>query len=114
MELRVLGENDAAAYQPLRLRSLKEHPEAFGVAYEEEAEMPLADVSKRLTVPDAATLGAFVEGELVGIVTLSRFPRIKLRHRAMINSMYVSPRRFYATSLLMQGRWPIWKRCILP
>jgi len=91
MEIRLLGKNGAAVYQALSLQSLKEHPEAFGVAYEEEVEMPMADVGKRLTGADAATLGAFEANELIGIITLARFPRIKLRHRAMINSMYVTP-----------------------
>ncbi|MEZ4725895.1 MAG: hypothetical protein R3E79_02045 [Caldilineaceae bacterium] len=35
-EVRALGADDAAPYQVLRLRSLQEHPEAFGSAYEDE------------------------------------------------------------------------------
>lgn len=90
MDIRALTAADAAVYLPVRLRSLREHPEAFGASYEEEQDMPLDKVAAML-VPDSPTFGAFVSGDLAGITTLWRYPRAKMRHRAMLAGMYVVP-----------------------
>lgn len=91
VQVRVLNAQDAAAYQPLRLRALKEHPEAFASSYEDEARVPLGQVEERLSRTENTTFGAFVDGALAGVVTLARTPRPKLRHRASIVAMYVAP-----------------------
>ncbi|HEX2907228.1 MAG TPA: GNAT family N-acetyltransferase [Phototrophicaceae bacterium] len=90
MEVRTLTENDAAAYLTVRLRSLQEHPEAFGASYDEEQGMPLEKVAALLTSADSPTFGAFMDGALVGIATLWRYPRVKTHHRAMLTGMYVA------------------------
>jgi RimJ/RimL family protein N-acetyltransferase len=91
MNIRPLTEADAAVYQPVRLRSLREHPEAFGASYEEECETTPDKVAALLASPDSRFFGAFVDGGLVGIANLWRYPRAKTRHRAMLTAMYVVP-----------------------
>lgn len=90
--IRMLTAADAAGYHQLRIRSLREHPEAFGMAAEEEEATSLEEAAaKYLQVPESPTFGAFRDGRLVGIANLWRNPRIKSRHRAMLTGMYVAP-----------------------
>jgi ribosomal protein S18 acetylase RimI-like enzyme len=94
LAVRRLTEHDAAAYRAVRLRALREHPEAFAASYEEEVEEPVERAAERLrpTSPDRVmVLGAFLDGELVGITALVREWRQKVRHKASIAGMYVAP-----------------------
>ena len=92
--VRTLGPDDAVVYQALRLRGLREHPQAFTSSAEQEADKPLAWARQRLT-PDAARphdlfLGAFnAAAELSGIVGLEGRYRPKDRHNATLVGMYV-------------------------
>lgn len=91
VQVRLLSPADAAAYQPVRLRSLQEHPEAFSASYEGEVTRSLDTVAARLeTTPDGFMLGAWQGDSLVGIVGLYRSPGIKVRHRAIVGGMYVA------------------------
>jgi len=91
-QIRLLTTADAATYQALRLRSLQEHPEAFGSSYEDECQRPLAAVAERLQVTaDGFMLGAWQDETLVGLVGLHRSPGIKVRHRAGVGGMYIVP-----------------------
>jgi GNAT superfamily N-acetyltransferase len=91
-KIRRLDAEDAAAYRDLRLRALAEHPEAFATSAEEERARPLAEVVQRLEAgPEQVTLGAFDRELLVGMATLTRPARSKLRHRATLAAMYVVP-----------------------
>lgn len=91
-EVRVLSIEDAAAYQALRLRSLQEHPEAFGSSYEDEAGRTLETVQERLrTTEHHFTLGAWRGSDLVGTADFSRFLGVKRRHRGGVGGMYVAP-----------------------
>ena len=90
-QIRLLTPDDAASYQPLRLRALQEHPEAFGASYEDERQRSLETVAERLqATPDSFMLGAWERDALVGIVGLYRSPGIKVRHRAGVGGMYVA------------------------
>jgi len=89
MDIRILNREDAEVYQALRLRSLREHPEAFSSSEEEENGTPLEVMADQLT--HTPTFGAFLDGRLVGIVSLFRFPRVKTKHRAIVGGMYVAP-----------------------
>jgi ribosomal protein S18 acetylase RimI-like enzyme len=99
VEIRHLTEDDAAAYQDIRLRALREDPEGFSDTYEEAVKRPLSFTVERIRAHNPAdgtfTLGAFDgvsgAGALVGTVTLIRGQRVKLRHRADIVAMYVAP-----------------------
>src|ERR1700749_3333367 len=73
MEIRVLNEKDAATYWNLRHRSLQEEPFAFGKAAEEYEAIPIEAMVARLRdmAPDF-TLGAFEQGEMIGMATYIR------------------------------------------
>lgn len=90
--VRLLNSEDAADYQRLRLRSLTEHPEAFGASTEEEADTPHEKIGQMLarSLPDNPVFGAYLDGILVGIGTLGRYPRLKTQHRAIISGIYVA------------------------
>ena len=93
--IRPLGAADAAAFQALRLRGLRESPAAFGSTYEEEAGVPLDEVAARLArgaEGDDVVFGAFGNGGvLVGVAGLRRDSHRKARHRARVWGMYVAP-----------------------
>lgn len=95
MEIRQLTKRDADSFRELRLRALREHPEAFLDSYEVELETPVEKVAAQL---EAATqenfhMGAFLDGKLVGMAHFYRQEGAKLRHRALIGGMYVTPER---------------------
>jgi ribosomal protein S18 acetylase RimI-like enzyme len=111
MEIRRLTLDDAAAYRTLRLRSFREHPEAFTTSYEELEQQPLADSEKRMSAANIKFWGAFEDGRLVGYVGLDRETRAKCRHKATLVSMYVAPEfagrgigRALVDALLAQAR----------
>jgi RimJ/RimL family protein N-acetyltransferase len=103
MDIRLLNGEDAAAYQASRLRSLREHPEAFSSSAEEEEGTSLEVIAEQIS--HTPVFGAFLDGRLVGIVSLFRFPRTKTKHRAIVGGMYVAPeaRRLGAGKALMQA-----------
>jgi RimJ/RimL family protein N-acetyltransferase len=92
--IRPLGATDAATFQALRLRGLRESPEAFGSTYEEEVGVPLGEIAARLArgaEGEDVVLGAFGdEGQLVGVAGLRRDSYRKARHRARVWGMYVA------------------------
>lgn len=93
MMIRVLGPDDAECYKALRLRALREHPEAFLSSYEAEHERPI-EMTRSKLAPEAGkfTLGAFDErGELSGVVTLVRETSLKIAHKANVYAVYVAP-----------------------
>jgi ribosomal protein S18 acetylase RimI-like enzyme len=90
--IRRLGPADAAAYRELRLRGLREHPDAFTSSPEEEADKPLEATFAQLGADaDAAVYGAHAAGTLVGVVGVGRETRAKGRHKATVFGMYVAP-----------------------
>ncbi|MGH2502654.1 MAG: GNAT family N-acetyltransferase [Ktedonobacterales bacterium] len=95
MRIGELTEADTEAYWAVRLRALREEPEAFGSSYEESKERPLSVVTERLraiTQDGNFLLGAFEDsGVLVGIVAFERAPGKKNRHIGDIFQMYVAP-----------------------
>ena len=91
MEIRPLTADDASAYRTVRLRGLREHPEAFTSSYEEVAQQPLQASQARLASQHNAFWGAFQGPELYGTVGLEREGRAKVRHRAKVVGMYVVP-----------------------
>ena len=91
MQIRRLEAADVSAYRALRLRALREHPEAFTSSYEEDAVQPAAFTAQRLASPDFAAWGAFEGAELYGMLALERERRAKNRHKATVVGMYVAP-----------------------
>lgn len=90
MDIRRLTPDDAEGYRKIRLEALQNDPEAFSSSYEEEIENPIQYYEDRLGSESSYTYGAFDEEALIGIVTLVRETRTKIRHRAGIFAMYVT------------------------
>ena len=89
--IRRLSSGDAVTYRALRLRGLKEHPDAFTSGYGEEAAKPLSVTEARLAPEaDGRMWGTFVDGALVGAIGLLREPRVKIRHKGEVFGMYVA------------------------
>jgi hypothetical protein len=80
MEIRPLGEHDAAPYWNLRLESLQKKPFAFGKATEEHQAMKVEVFADRFrgTSDDNFTLGAFEGDKLIGMATFIREKGIKV------------------------------------
>ncbi len=92
MTVRRLTGADAAAFRALRLRGLKEHPDAFTSSYEEDVLQPLEMTERRLADAGGnAFWGAFDNGELRGMIGLTREARAKNRHKGHVVAMYVAP-----------------------
>jgi ribosomal protein S18 acetylase RimI-like enzyme len=91
---RVLTAADAAAFAKLRLYGLRESPAAFGSAYEQARKISVEEHAKRLGAPrqQGVTIGAFCEGDLVGLGGLGREASLKQRHKAWLWGMYVHPK----------------------
>ena len=119
MEIRNLGESDAAEYQALRLRALREAPEAFGSTYAEEVDRPLDGIAAQLAGRGPG--GGFVlgvahlrGGALMGVAGCYREAGFKRRHAVVVWGMFVAPEARGAgaggallDALLAQARdWP--------
>jgi RimJ/RimL family protein N-acetyltransferase len=94
--VRQLARENAPAYHALRLRMLREYPDAFTSSYEEDCLKPLSWVEARLTAsaepPHKFVLGAFSQSdELVGSIGLAVEERLKERHKALVFGMFVAP-----------------------
>ncbi|MFS0781063.1 N-acetyltransferase family protein [Bacillus sp. 1P06AnD] len=91
MDIRILKTSDAECYRKLRLEALQNNPESFGSSYEEEKAYSVDMYKNRLD--SNYTFGAFKNKELIGIVTLFQEGRHKLKHKASIFALYVSPEK---------------------
>lgn len=85
--IKILEPADAPAFRKLRLEGLKNQPEAFGAAYEEEAALPLAEIERRLA--EGTVFGAFAGGELVGVAGFLVPGVAKKRHKGVLWGVYV-------------------------
>lgn len=92
MEIRPLGETDAAAYWNLRFESLQREPFAFGKAAEEHQATKIEVFADRFrnTSDENFTLGAFEGDELIGMATFIRETGLKERHKGRIYGVYVA------------------------
>lgn len=93
IEIRALTHADVAIYRVLRLRALREHPEAFGSSYAEGLARP--DTFYAARIADAAhaddfLLGAFDADALVGTLGFSRLDRDKDKHKGTFWGMHVA------------------------
>jgi len=93
MLVRRLIEDDLDSVRALRLRALRDNPEAFGSTYEETLARGNEWMRQRLRSKEDETfyLGAFEESRLVGMVGYYREDIIKTRHKGYVVSMFVVP-----------------------
>lgn len=91
MTIRRLTTDDAPAYRELRLRALREHPQAFSSDWEEASARPLEESREWLAAVGVLFWGALDEGgAMVGMVGLECASRAKERHKGKVVAMYVS------------------------
>ena len=90
MLIRQLTPDDAADYLRLRLRALREHPDAFRSSFEEESARTVEWAVLRLDGAHGLFLGAFNGDMMIGTVGLELETRAKLRHQAKVIGMYVT------------------------
>src|SRR5215213_6414224 len=93
MRIRTLEPPDVELFYSLRLRGLRENPEAFGSTFAEESAMSAeARRSNFHCTDENFVLGAFGEdGRLIGVAGFYRATHLKLRHKGFVWGMYVSP-----------------------
>ena len=90
IEVRRLTPADASAYRALRLRALWEFPQAFTSSHADDEKLPLEATEKRLNSSHRRFWGAFLDGDLVGMVGLDRETRPKNQHKATVVGLYVA------------------------
>lgn len=92
LRVRLLTAEDAAIYREVRLAALRSDPNAFITTAAEFEDRTLESITAQLMPrPAFMTFGAFVGGELVGLLSLGREERPRLAHRAFIVGVSVSP-----------------------
>lgn len=96
VQIRATTEADAEAFRDLRLRGLRDHPEAYGADADEMAGRTLQEWREMMRNGAVNNSGALfvaeVEGALVGITRVVRDSEgRKVRHTADIFSVYVRP-----------------------
>jgi ribosomal protein S18 acetylase RimI-like enzyme len=90
LKVRRLEANDVTAFRELRLEGLKNHPEAFGSSWEDEADRPPAWWAERLEMN--TVLGGWIDDSpLLGMAGFRTNTAAKLRHKGLLWGMYVRP-----------------------
>lgn len=89
MEIRRVSLAEAPAFRALRLEALRDHPADFGSDFGEESVLPLSHFVGQLA--DSHVVGAFLDGQLVGIIGLEFLRKPKERHRVFLWGVYVRP-----------------------
>lgn len=89
-EIRLANAADADSYAALRTEALTKNPEAFSSDPQTDGLCSRSGVLERLSNPDAIMLVASSDGKLVGMATLIREKKPKLRHRADVVGVYVT------------------------
>jgi len=90
MNIEELSASQLQLYKDFLATGLHQDEDNFRITPEDDADASFPTQG----TPDSFTLGAFVEGELAGVVSFARDgeTRQKLRHKGILFRMYVSPR----------------------
>ena len=94
MRIRKMVITDVARYRDLRLQALADSPTAFGSSVDEQREHDLETYIQRIPAPDsdnATFVAESADQRLTGMIGFSRSPRVKMRHKGSIWSVYVEP-----------------------
>lgn len=93
IDFRVLTAEDAPEWWRLRLEALEGDPEAFSASAEDHRKLSLDEVKTRLGVgtTDSFVVGAFEDGQLVGMSGFHRETGLKSQHKGRIWGVYVTP-----------------------
>lgn len=93
LAIRPLTAADAAAYRALRLQALRDHPQAFGASYEDEAARSLEMTAQRLDAGATnCVFGAFAGLDLVGTAGfIVPDGSAKSRHKGLLVGVHVAP-----------------------
>lgn len=89
-----LTPDHAPVYRALMLQAYTQHPQAFSSSAAERAALPISWWAKRLDIEPNAhelVLGSFDGDDLMAVVGVSFESREKLRHKATLFGMYVTP-----------------------
>ena len=86
-QIRLIVPADAALYRGIRLEALKQNPEAFANTFEYENDKPLLWFEERIA--QSGILGAFAEGDLVGVAGYRAQDGPKQNHKGVLWGMYV-------------------------
>jgi RimJ/RimL family protein N-acetyltransferase len=93
LNIRRLHPEDAPSLVALRREALESHPLAFGASVDDDRGLSLEFVQASLAASEEqAVFGCFEGDNLVGMVGVVRASRVKVRHKANLWGMYVSPR----------------------
>jgi len=90
----MLTKDKTEIYLELCMEGLTQNPEAFGTSYEDiiNKKSAIEYEAHKLAQDENYTLGAFIDGNLIGIATLETKPYIKQEYKAQISSVYVTPK----------------------
>jgi ribosomal protein S18 acetylase RimI-like enzyme len=89
IQIRRVTPADAALYRGIRLEGLQRNPEAFGSTFEFESAQADSWFAERLA--SSEVLGAWHDGDLVGIVGFRVQQGVKVAHKGVLWGMYVKP-----------------------
>jgi len=89
MAIELLDPSRAKAYRQLMLEAYSLHPEAFVSSIGNREKLPLSWWEGQLDDELSAVFGAFVDGQLAGIVGLAFEPWEDAQHKATLFGLYV-------------------------
>jgi len=87
--IRPLNEKDLDSFIEIRMEGLQKEPTAFGAAYEEGINKDKTFQDLKNKNEENFILGYFDQEQLIGIIGLVRYHRLKMNHKAFIWGMYV-------------------------
>jgi RimJ/RimL family protein N-acetyltransferase len=90
--IRKLDLNDLSQFIDLRLKALKEVPEAFASTYQKECDLQEEVFANRLKITDNQfTIGAFADNQLIYVAAFFRETREKTKHKGNVVAVYCLP-----------------------